>query len=389
MCLRFFDSVIYELFLDKRAATRLLAFQLLSLGSFQARGSKSARKTNTGAGRENGARGFYYLKRARERANGVLLSRETSGPNSSVKTALRDSRLAKDFRKRVHHDSLEQNFEFPRDRIEEKVPPRFWRFRGFQFISFSPLRIRILNKIVIEIYNLEWKERKLATRSRSKKRASCLFKLSTNWTNVHEYPGNEWRNSIPPWNWVLLVRPLISTGAKMAGVPRVLAPWCISSNADRNRPRYDFAVYSSGISPWNLWRVLHWREKLARFIGARDTEGRIIDRNTVFIRSRDDDGGFRSDECQLCWPVETRYSLLPFMDGVGMLSPRSFNNTDNIESILHGGHNAIRMWVTRTTFLEEFSFATAIFLLLLSFSCKSLLKYCFGRAYKMIDIGTL
>lgn len=258
MCLRFFDSVIYELFLDKRAAKRLLAFQLLSLGSFQARGSKSARKTNTGAGRENGARGFYYLKRARERANGVLLSRETSGPNSSVKTALRDSRLAKDFRKRVHHDSLEQNFEFPRDRIEEKVPPRFWRFRGFQFISFSPLIL--MYKIVIEIYNLEWKERKLATRSRSKKRASCLFKLSTNWTNVHEYPGNEWRNSIPPWNWVLLVRPLISTGAKMAGVPRVLAPWCISSNADRNRPRYDFAVYSSGISPWNLWRVLHWRE---------------------------------------------------------------------------------------------------------------------------------
>lgn len=260
-------------------------------------------------------------------------------------------------------------------------------FEDSNLFHFSPLIL--MYKIVIEIYNLEWKERKLATRSRSKKRASCIFKLSTNWTNVHEYPGNEWRNSIPPWNWVLLVRPLISTGAKMAGVPRVLAPWCISSNADRNRPRYDFAVYSSGISPWNLWRVLHWREKLARFIGARDTEGRIIDRNTVFIRSRDDDGGFRSDECQLCWPVETRYSLLPFMDGVGMLSPRSFNNTDNIESILHGGHNAIRMWVTRTTFLEEFSFATAIFLLLLSFSCKSLLKYCFGRAYKMIDIETL
>lgn len=42
----------------------------------------------------------FIICGARERANGVLLSRETSGPNSSVKTALRDSRVGKDFRKR-------------------------------------------------------------------------------------------------------------------------------------------------------------------------------------------------------------------------------------------------------------------------------------------------
>lgn len=55
--------------------------------------SKFARKTNIVAKRERGGWFLLDLKCARERANGVLLSRETTGPNSSVKTALRDSRL--------------------------------------------------------------------------------------------------------------------------------------------------------------------------------------------------------------------------------------------------------------------------------------------------------
>lgn len=51
-------------------------------------GAEFARKTNIG---ERVGALISRWRRARV-ANGVLLSRETTGPNSSVKTALRDSR---------------------------------------------------------------------------------------------------------------------------------------------------------------------------------------------------------------------------------------------------------------------------------------------------------
>lgn len=55
-------------------------------------------------------------------------------------------------------------------------------------------------------------------------------------------------------------------------------------------------------------------------------------------------GRSEPDECQLCCRLRRVIFFFRLWNGVGR-----FNNTDNIESISHGGgHNAIRVWATRT-----------------------------------------
>lgn len=76
----------FELFLDNKEQQQQGSRSLSNffLPDRFRRGDRYPREKQTRERGENGARFLLFEVRARERANGVLLSRETSGPNSSV-----------------------------------------------------------------------------------------------------------------------------------------------------------------------------------------------------------------------------------------------------------------------------------------------------------------
>lgn len=290
------------------------------------RGDRNPREKQT---RERGgrtARGFYYLKCARESertACSFLEKRVARIPALKRPCGTRGSaRISANAA--VHHDSAEQNFKFPPSRTGFSLQFSISVSHSFQFISFFPSL-----RDIIKMCSSEQGGRVGSRKSICRKGEPVYLNES--------YPRVPWKptailKSNSPCN-------------NPAPPPTVNFYDCQN---DRRRTHFSNVwfrrLFFRNLSLESLESVLHWREKLARFIGARYTEGRIIDRNTVFIRSRvrSVDRVGRMPTMLASWNAS--YFLLPFMDGVGMLSPRSFN----IESILHGGHNAIRMWVTRT-----------------------------------------
>ena len=75
----------FELFLDNKEQQQgSRSLSNFFLPDHFRRGDRNPREKQTRERGENGARFLLFEVRARERANGVLLSRETSGPNSSV-----------------------------------------------------------------------------------------------------------------------------------------------------------------------------------------------------------------------------------------------------------------------------------------------------------------
>lgn len=292
------------------------------------RGDRNPREKQT---RERGgrtARGFYYLKCARESertACSFLEKRVARIPALKRPCGTRGSRVGKDFRKRGRppwfcRAKLQISTESNRF-----LPPIF--DIGIPFLPIYFIFSLPSCPDIIEMCSSGQGGRVGSRKSICRKGGPVyLNEARVSWKPTAILKSNSpCNNPAPP--------------------PTVNFYDCQN---DRRRTHFSNVwfrcLFFRNLSLESLESVLHWREKLARFIGARYTEGRIIDRNTVFIRSR-----VRSvDRVGRMPTMLASYFLLPFMDGVGMLSPRSFNNTDNIESILHGGHNAIRMWVTRT-----------------------------------------
>lgn len=258
------------------------------------------------------ARVFYYLKCARESertACSFLEKRVARIP--AFKTALRDSRRltgrGKDFRKRGRprfSPGKISNFNTRSNRTASSSSS--WLFWRYSNLSLPP-------SCIIEIYN-----------------SRGLEEPASRWINENSYPRKieieSFDDGVNFWqNWQRFFK----------------------------KGRHDFALPESLLGIFReRARALHTEaERNSKdLLGARYTEGRIIDRNTVFIRKPGSVGSDRGrTNANYVGRLKRRlFSSPPFMDGVGILSPRSFNNTDNIESILHRGHNAIRMWVTRT-----------------------------------------